>query len=126
MSDFFSGIYGGVHAPDVVMNQGPLPPTSSAGMPAGFGGTPDAKIDYSSTLLGDLDPYAYGEPGRLSTQAAYLNIPHVAQRIVPQINIPESHPTSRGGSFMMLNHQVIISLDLFVLLFVLKLTYFFR
>lgn len=67
MSDFFSGIYGGARGPDVVMNEGPLPPTSSAGMPAGFNGTPDAKIDYSSSLLGNMDPYAYGEPGTHSS-----------------------------------------------------------
>lgn len=106
MSDFFSGIYGMVQPPQVVMNRGPLPPTESSGMPPGFNGTPDAKIDYSSTLLGDMDPYAYGGPGRLSTQAAYLNIPHVAQRIIPQINIPEPQPSIRGGRFMSLNHQV--------------------
>jgi hypothetical protein len=106
MSDFFSGIYAGSRGPDVVMNEGPLPPTSSAGMPPGFNGTPDARIDYSSTLLGDMDPYAYGEPGRLSTQAAYLNIPHVAQRIIPQINLPEPQVGSMGGTFMSVNHQV--------------------
>lgn len=106
MSDFFSDIYQGAQEPDVVMNRGPLPPTSSAGMPPGFDGTADARIDYGSTLLGDLDPYAYGEPGRPGTQAAYLNVPHVAQRIVPQINLPESQPHNAGGSFFGLNHQV--------------------
>jgi len=40
------------------MNQGPLP---SGFLPANF--TTDAQINYGSTLLGDVKPYAYGEPG---------------------------------------------------------------
>jgi hypothetical protein len=107
MSDFFSGIYSGIKRPDVVMNDGPLQPMSiSAGYPAGFNGTPDGKINYDGSLLGDLDPYAYGEPARLSTQAAYLNIPHVAQRIVPTLQLPESQPYRMGGNFFPLSHQV--------------------
>ena len=31
MSDFFSGIYAGIKRPDVVMNDGPLPPQSIGG-----------------------------------------------------------------------------------------------
>ena len=57
-----------------MMNQGPLPPTNPAGAPVGFNGTPDAKIDYASSLLGDVQPYSYGEAARLSTQTAYLNM----------------------------------------------------
>jgi hypothetical protein len=107
MSDFFSGIYSGVRRPDVVMNDGPLPPLSiSGGYPEGFNGVPDGKINYASSLLGDLDPYAYGEAARLSTQAAYLNIPHVCQRIVPTLNMPEAQPFRMGGQFFSLNHQV--------------------
>jgi hypothetical protein len=67
---------------------------------------PDGKINYANTLLGDLDPYAYGEPARLSTQAAYLNIPHVAQRVVPTLSLPESQPYRMGGNFLQLSHQV--------------------
>ena len=89
MSDFFSGIYSGIQRPDVVMNNGPLPPMSmNGGYPEGFNANPDGKINYTSSLLGDLDPYAYGEAARLSTQAAYLNIPHVAQRIIPSLEMP--------------------------------------
>ena len=107
MSDFFSGIYAGIKRPDVVMNDGPLPPQSiSGGYPEGFNGIPDGQINYATTLLGDLDPYAYGEAARLSTQAAYLNIPHVAQRIVPSLEIPEAQPQRMGGNFFRLSHQV--------------------
>lgn len=107
MSDFFGGIYSGVKQPDVVMNDGPLPPQSiSGGYPAGFNANPDGQINYASTLLGDLDPYAYGEAARLSSQAAYMNIPHVCQRIIPSIDIPESQPSKMGGSFFRLSHQV--------------------
>lgn len=108
MSDFFSGIYSGIKRPDVVMNDGPLPPLSinGGGYPTGFNGMPDGKINYANSLLGDLDPYAYGEPARLSTQAAYLNIPHVAQRIIPTLQLPESQPYRMGGSFFPLSHQV--------------------
>lgn len=107
MSDFFSGITAGIKRPDVVMNDGPLPPQGiSGGYPTGFNGTPDGKINYSSSLLGDLDPYAYGEAARLSTQAAYLNIPHVCQRIIPSLDLPESQPFRMGGNFFRLSHQV--------------------
>ena len=109
MSDFFSGIYSGIKRPDVVMNDGPLPPQSingGGGYPTGFNGIPDGQINYASSLLGDLDPYAYGEAARLSTQAAYLNIPHVCQRIVPSLELPEAQPYQMGGNFFHLNHQV--------------------
>lgn len=106
MSDFFSAIYSGIKSPDVVMNQGPLPPTDTSGMPNGFNGTPDAKIDYNSSLLGDLNPYAYAEGARLGTQTAYLNIPHMAQRIVPAIQMPESQSNLDGGQFFTLSHQI--------------------
>lgn len=105
MSDFFAGIYSGIKDPDVVMNGGPLPPTSTAGMPHGFDGTPDGRIDFASTLLGDLQPYAYGEPARLSTQAAYLNIPHAVTRIIPQINLPNPI-IDHNCDFITVSHQV--------------------
>ncbi len=112
MSDFFSGIYAGIKRPDVVMNDGPLPPQAiSGGYPEGFNGIPDGQINYASSLLGDLDPYAYGEAARLSTQAAYLNIPHVAQRIIPSLELPESQPHRMGGGFFKLSHQVFFSLS---------------
>jgi uncharacterized membrane protein YgcG len=85
MSEFFSGIYG-ARFPDVVFNSGPLPP--SGGLPAPLHDTPDARINYNSTLLGDLTPYAYGEPGYQSSQSAFLNIPHRVQKIVPVLDLP--------------------------------------
>lgn len=108
MSDFFSNLYGGIRQPDVVMNGGPLPPKSTAGSgyPAGFNGTPDGRINYASSLLGNVDPYAYGEADRLSTQTAYLNIPHRTQRIIPSLNLPEAQLWNAGGSFFTLSHQV--------------------
>ena len=115
MSDFFSGIYSGIKRPDVVMNDGPLPPLSiTGGYPEGFNGIPDGQINYATSLLGDLDPYAYGEAARLSTQAAYLNIPHVAQRIIPTISLPEAQPEKMGGNFFSMSHQVFIYILSFI------------
>lgn len=106
--DFFNNLYSGIRNPDVVMNDGPLPPmsTSGPGYPDGFNGKPDARINAASTLLGDLSPYAYGEPDRISTQTAFLNIPHRAQRIIPSIDLPEAQAYSAGGRFFRLSHQV--------------------
>ena len=99
MADFFSGVYG-ARFPDVVMNQGPLPGTG--GLPNPLHDTVDGRINYNSTLLGDLEPYAYGEPGYQSSQNAYLNIPHRIQKIVPCLYLPEPHDNK---SFT-LNHPI--------------------
>ena len=99
MSDLFAGVYG-ARFPDVVLNSGPLPP--SGGLPAPLHDTPDARINYSSTLLGDLQPYAYGEPGYLSSQSAYLNIPHRIQKFVPVLHLPEPS----GNDCFRLSHGV--------------------
>lgn len=106
MSDFFSGLTSNVKYPDVVMQEGPLPPTSMVGYPAGFNGQADARINQNKTLLGDLQPYAYGGPARLSTQTSYLNIPHKTQRIIPELNLPTATPTKQGGHMFGLTHQV--------------------
>lgn len=90
MSDFFAGL-SGVRFPDVVMNQGPLPGTG--GLPNPLHDTADGRINYNSSLLGDLEPYAYGEPGYLSSQNAYLNIPHRIQKIVPYLYLPSPDGT---------------------------------
>jgi hypothetical protein len=86
MSDFFSGVYG-ARFPDLVMNSGPLPPTG--GLPAPLHDVADARINYNSTLLGDLDPYAYGEPGYQSSQVSYVNHPHRIYKLVPPVRLPE-------------------------------------
>ena len=95
MSDFFSGVYG-ARFPDVVINGGGNPLPGMGGLPTPLHDTPDAKINSNSALLGDLEPYAYGEPGYLSSQSSYLNIPHRIQKLVPTLWIPETDGT---GSF---------------------------
>ena len=99
MSDFFGNLRG-ARFPDVVMNSGPLPPTG--GLPAPLHDTPDGKINYNSTLLGDLQPYAYGEPAYQSSQNAYLNTPHRVQKIVPVVYLPEPD----GSDLFRLSHAV--------------------
>ena len=99
MSDFFSAVHG-AQMPEVVWNSGPLPP--SGGLPAPLHDTADARINYNSTLLGDLNPYAYGEPGYLSSQTAYLNIPHKLQKMIPLLQLPA---LNREGTFE-LSHPV--------------------
>lgn len=94
MGDFFGGLRSGIQFPQVVMNQGPLP--GSGGLPAPLHDTADARINYNSSLLGDLTPYAYGEPGYLSSQNAYLNIPHKIQKIVPVVFLPEARSPARN------------------------------
>ena len=109
MSDFFSNLYGGgVRKPDVVMNGGPLPPmsTSGPGYPTGFNGAPDGRINFASSLLGDVNPYSYAEADRLSTQTAYLNIPHRVQRIIPSLDLPEAQLFTQGGQTFRLSHQL--------------------
>jgi hypothetical protein len=103
MSDFFAALHSQIDKPDVVMNSGPLPPQSGAGMPVGFNGIPDGRIGGTASLLGDVQPYSYGGPARLSTQTAYLNIPHVTQRLIPSLSIPKPYP---GTGMMQLNHQI--------------------
>ena len=95
MADFFSGVYG-ARFPDVVINGGGNPLPGMGGLPTPLHDTPDGKINYNSSLLGDLEPYAYGEPGYLSSQSSYLNIPHRIQKLVPTLWIPETDGT---GSF---------------------------
>ncbi len=85
MSDFFAGI-AGAKFPEVVMNSGPLPP--EGGLPAPLHDTADARINYGSTLLGNIRPYAYGEPGYLSSQVSYVNQPHRIQKIIPPLRLP--------------------------------------
>ena len=92
MSDFFAGVYG-AKFPEVVMNSGPLPPAN--GLPAPLHDTADARINYNSTLLGNLEPYAYGEPGYLSSQVSYVNQPHRMQKLVPVLRLPTPQVNSQ-------------------------------
>ena len=102
MSDFFAGI-NNIQMPQVVMNQGPLP--GMGGLPAPLHENADARINYNSSLLGDITPYAYGQPGYLLSQTAYLNIPHRIQKVIPSLYLPEPadatnfrlcHPVDEG------------------------------
>ena len=98
MSDIFANVYG-ARFPDVVMNQGPLP--SEGGLPAPLHDTPDARINYNSTLLGDLQPYAYGQ-GAYQSSGAQNNTPHRIQKLVPQLHLPEPN----GKDVFLLSHGV--------------------
>ena len=98
MSSIFSDV-SNVRMPDVIMNQGPLP----SSVPYEFGATTDARINYGSTLLGDLEPYSYGEPRRLQDQTNYRELPHKIQKIVLELNLPE--PNDKNRTFM-LSHGI--------------------
>lgn len=104
-NDIFAGAWRGHKFPDSVYNSGPIPPKDTSGYPNGLGGQADARINYNSTLLGDLQPYAYGKPGRLSSQTAYLPVPHMVQKVVPPFRIPSAQP-HQGDGTTMLYHAV--------------------
>jgi hypothetical protein len=107
MSDFFSQMYSNVRQPDVSMNEGPLPPLNPTAPPVGVNAIPDARIDFADSLLGDgINAYSYGEAARLSTQTAYLNVPHAIQRIVPQLHLPAASSHANSTRLIPLSHQV--------------------
>jgi hypothetical protein len=87
---FFAGAWQNHQFPQSVFNgpSGALPPKNTAGYGNGIDAQADARINYNSTLLGDLAPYAYGKPGRISSQTAFLAIPHMLQKVVPVLSIP--------------------------------------
>ena len=91
MSELFANL-GGFRQPDVRMNQGPLP--SVAGGPAGSDGTPDGRINASSSLLGGVQPYAYGESARAGSDSNYQQIPHRVQYIVMPLHLPAQNGLS--------------------------------
>lgn len=101
MGDLFGDLRTNIRKPDVVMNMGPLP--SAGGLPNGFNGTTDARINYNSTLLGDISPYEYGPPNRLANQTAYVNVPHKIQKIIPNLRLPEAR---EGMQTLRLSHAV--------------------
>lgn len=101
MGDLFGDLRTNIRQPDVVMNMGPLPNTG--GLPNGFNGTTDARINYNSTLLGDIGPYEYGPPNRLANQTAYVNVPHKVQKIIPNLRLPEARD---GMQTFRLSHAV--------------------
>jgi len=91
MSSFFGDLTGGgISMPNTVFDQSSmLPPLNTAGYGAGYDGTPDARINAGSSLFSNMQPYAYGEGDRLTTQTAYLANPHNIQKIVPQLVLPD-------------------------------------
>ena len=101
MSNNIFGGLTGIKFPDTVMNQGPLPSVSGS-LPAPLHSTPDGKYNYNSTLLGDLQPYAYADSAYISSQSGYLNIPHRLQKVIPVVHLPE--PT--GHDTFRLSHGV--------------------
>ena len=100
MAGLFSGL-SSVRKPDVIMNMGPLP--REGGLPGQFNAMTDAQINYGSTLLGDINPYEFGEPNHLSSQTAYMNIPHKIQKIIPVLRLPEART---GAGVFLLSHAV--------------------
>jgi hypothetical protein len=99
MSGFFSDL-SNIRRPEVIMNMGPLP---SQSLPSPYGAHTDARINYSSSLLGDVKPYTYGEPSHIQDQLAYMAIPHKVPKIVPELRLPEARATDNT---FLLSHGV--------------------
>ena len=102
MSNFFGNL-NNPRMPEVVMNQGPLPPLSTDNLPYGLNGTADARINYNNALLGDISPYVYGDSARITTQTSYLNQSYRIQKIVPELYLP---PIGDGHGLVKVSHAV--------------------
>ena len=91
-SGFFSGLSSGMRMPESVWNQGPLPSqaTSASGGPAGLFGV-ETKINYGSTLLGEIGPYDYGRSDHVGNDTSYMNIPNRIAKLVPIVSLPGSN-----------------------------------
>ena len=100
MSDLFAGLRTGVRMPELKMNDGPLPNITS--LPAPYNGSISAKINYNSTLLGDIQPYEIGQPKRIEDQINYVNVPDKVQKIIPPLRLPDA----RGTGTVTLAHGV--------------------
>ena len=88
--------------PEARFNEGGmLPPMSTAGYGNGLDGSADGRFNAGDSLLGNMEPYAYGKGDRLSTQTAYLANPHNIQKIVPQLMLPDSITSSSAQTFML-------------------------
>ena len=85
-SNLFANLSSGIQFPDAVMNRGPLP--GMGGLPKPLHDTADGRYNFNASLLSDISPYAYGEPGYLSSQVSYVNQPHRIQKIVPVLRLP--------------------------------------
>ncbi|KAJ1466584.1 hypothetical protein T484DRAFT_1756514 [Baffinella frigidus] len=80
---------------------GMLPPMSTAGYGNGLDGSADGRFNAGSSLLSNMEPYAYGKGDRLSTQTAYLANPHNIQKIVPQLMLPDCIQANSAQTFML-------------------------
>jgi hypothetical protein len=109
MSDLYGALSASaVQRPNVVMNDGPLPSSFPSGM-----GTNAARIDgvinEAGSLLGDssVQPYAYGSSKHLSTQQAFLNVPHRVMKLIPKISFPVAGGDSGSEMrFVSVSHPV--------------------
>ena len=119
MSDFFSGLRNASNArPDAVFDQASIWPSAS-GPHGGYSGDPDGRINATSSLLDNVQPYAYGTGARLGSSAMGANVPHNVQKIVPELRLPESstvagdftlpHAVSDGGVAFVLRYETIDS-----------------
>lgn len=93
---------GAIKGPDVQMNVGPLP--SVAGGPEGSNGDPDGRINFNSSLLEGIQPYAYGEAARMGSDRNYQQIPHRIQQIIPMLYLP--HADKEEKSLVHVSHAV--------------------
>jgi hypothetical protein len=116
MSDFFGGLRNSssIAGPDAVFDQGSIWPSAS-GPHGGYSGQPDGRINATSSLLDNMQPYSYGSAARLGTSAMGANVPHNVQKIVPEIRLPDSgtvadaftlsHAVSDGGVAFVLRYD---------------------
>lgn len=86
MGDNLFGNINNIRFPESKWNTGPLPSTDS--VPAPLNDPFDARYNYNSTLLGNLDPYSYGTADRVQNQVSYVNKPHSIQKIIPKLYLP--------------------------------------
>lgn len=116
MSDFFGGLRNSssIAGPDAVFDQGSIWPSAS-GPHGGYSGQPDGRINATTSLLDNMQPYSYGSAARLGTSAQGANVPHNVQKIVPEIRLPDSgtvadaftlsHAVSDGGVAFVLRYD---------------------
>lgn len=104
MSDFFSGLSGGIRMPDAkIGGDGPLP-TSLSG-PQGINGDPDGKYNFNNSLLDGLQPYSYaGSGSRMGSDRNYQQIPHRVARIVHTLYLPSANAGS--SDLLKMSHAV--------------------
>lgn len=122
MSDFFSAINSGnIRTPDGLMNSGPLPSTNAPGgvPPQGGFGT-SSRINYGSSLLGDISPYNYADGDRPANDTSFQNIPYRIGVIVPVVCLPGpneseewiyiTHPVDQGDIAFVLRDMALKSM----------------